>query len=582
MSVFNALSTAVSGINAQSTAFTNLSNNIANSQTVGYKATSTSFQDFVAGSETGSTASADISDSVAAINVQNVGTQGTASASTDSLAMAISGNGLFDVSEETGEATSGTTQFQNQQYYTRNGEFYENNEGYLVNTAGYYLDGYAANSTGSLGTSLTQLNVANVAFRPTQTTTITQSATVGTIPVSTTSYTPQTYTTAPVTTYDADSNPSSVALTWSQSSTNPYVWTVNAYDATGSGTVASNPATVTFNSSGDLASVSYTSSSGATTTIDSSGATAAIPITGTYSDGLSQAMNIDLGTIGGASGTTMASSSGTASTSQAAGLTASGTTLTMASTDLGTTTGSSQSYMTAPTTTTSGTPVSAVWTQTSASPPTWTVSAVNPYGNASSPVSSDSYSVVFNSSGQAQSVTDLTTNTVLASTAAASTTALSSLNVNVGGTSYTMDASGAALSTTALTSSAALTTDSVASGTYEGAEIEGDGSVMAEFSNGDTQLIGKVALTNFANVDGLNAVDGQAYTATASSGTAQTGLVGANGTGSVSVGYVESSTTDLTSDLSALIVAQEAYSANTKVVTTADDLLQTTIAMKQS
>lgn len=137
MSVFNALSTAVSGIDAQSTAFTNLSNNIANSQTVGYKAESTSFQDFVAGSLTSSTASSDISDSVAAVDVQNVGAQGTASASTDTLAMAINGNGLFDVSEETGQATSGTTQFENTQYYTRNGEFYENNEGYLVNTTGY-------------------------------------------------------------------------------------------------------------------------------------------------------------------------------------------------------------------------------------------------------------------------------------------------------------------------------------------------------------------------------------------------------------------------------------------------------------
>ncbi|MFT8885739.1 MAG: flagellar basal body protein, partial [Acetobacter papayae] len=69
MSVFNALSTAVSGINAQSTAFTNLSNNIANSQTVGYKATTTAFQDFVAGAG-GNSASADVSDSVAALTIQ--------------------------------------------------------------------------------------------------------------------------------------------------------------------------------------------------------------------------------------------------------------------------------------------------------------------------------------------------------------------------------------------------------------------------------------------------------------------------------------------------------------------------------
>ncbi|ACI53169.1 protein of unknown function DUF1078 domain protein [Gluconacetobacter diazotrophicus PA1 5] len=568
MSVFNALSTAVSGIDAQSTAFTNLSNNIANSQTVGYKAESTSFQDFVAGSLTSSTASSDISDSVAAVDVQNVGAQGTASASTDTLAMAINGNGLFDVSEETGQATSGTTQFENTQYYTRNGEFYENNEGYLVNTTGYYLDGYMADSNGSLGNTLTQINVANVSFRPTETTTITQSAAVGTIPSDSTSYTAQSYSTSPVTTYDADGNASKVALTWTQSSTNPLVWTVSAYDAGGTGKVASNSFEVTFDSSGDLASVTGTSDGSSYTSSTSSGASVDPTITLT-SNGVAQTIRLDLGTIGGTSGTTMAASSGTASASGVTSLSASGTALSMATTTLGTTTGSGQSYMTAPTDVNS-VPVSAVWSQTSANPSTWSVSLVDPYGG--SDVSSDTYSVVFNSNGTAQTVTDTTTG---------ATTTLSSLSATVNGKAYTLDASAASLSTTALTTNTALTSDSVTSGTYEGAEIESDGSVMAEFSNGDTQLIGKVALSTFANVDGLNAVTGQAYTATAASGAAQTGTVGSNGTGTLEVGYVESSTTDLTSDLSALIVDQEAYSANTKVVTTADDLLQATISMKQ-
>ncbi|MFT9126453.1 MAG: flagellar hook-basal body complex protein, partial [Acetobacter fabarum] len=103
MSIFNSLTTAVSGINAQSTAFTNLSNNIANSQTVGYKADTTAFQDFVAGagSTSGSFAQG-VANSVAAVTVQHVNSQGTASSSTDGLAMSISGNGLFNVSKKTG------------------------------------------------------------------------------------------------------------------------------------------------------------------------------------------------------------------------------------------------------------------------------------------------------------------------------------------------------------------------------------------------------------------------------------------------------------------------------------------------
>ncbi|GAB6969123.1 hypothetical protein JCM25156A_31620 [Komagataeibacter kakiaceti JCM 25156] len=579
MSIFNALTTAVSGIDAQSTAFTNLSNNIANSQTVGYKADSTAFQDFVADSLNGNSSSADISDSVSALTIQHVDQQGTASASTDSLAMSISGNGLFDVSEETGATTAGTTQFQDEQYYTRNGEFYENKDGYLVNTAGYYLDGYMVNSqTGQVSNNLTQINIANVAFRPTETTTLTQSAVIGTLPSDSTSYTPQTYTTAPVTTYDANAQPHEVGVSWTQSSSNPLVWDVSAYDASGTGSIAANDYQVTFNSDGTLASV-MNATTGATVGSTTTGATASIPISADY-DGVTQTMQLDLGTIGGTSGTTMAAAgSNTVSTSQVTALTADTSTKTIsmaANTLLGTTTGSDQSYVTAPTDV-GTTPVSVKWTQTSASPATWTVSAVNPYDSSStSSVSSDSYSVVFNTDGSVKSVTDLTNPSTTVS-------GLSSLTASVDNTTYTMDLSGASLSTTALsTDTTSLTSDSVSSGTYTGAEIESDGSIMAEFDNGDTQLIGKVALSNFANVDGLNAVDGQAYTATANSGSAKTGVVGENGTGTLSVGYVESSTTDLTSDLSSLIVAQEAYSANTKVVTTADELLQTTIAMKQS
>ncbi|MBB2203594.1 flagellar hook-basal body complex protein [Gluconacetobacter takamatsuzukensis] len=468
MSVFNALSTAVSGINAQSTAFTNLSNNIANSQTIGYKADTTSFQDFVAGSLTGGGSSGDISDSVSAVTVQHLDNAGTTSTSTDALAMAVSGDGMFVVSKSTGAATAGTTQFASQDYYTRNGEVYENKAGYLVNTSGYYLDGYAVDSkTGALGTTLTQLNVANVAFRPTQTTTVTSSGalTPGTAPaaaqvqvydgqynqdapadnsgilnINWTAPTTNTDATGAITGYTAQVSFSPTNATGTSSAGN---FSVSNTTTASGGTTYTGPYTVTFNASGAITSV--TDSTGQNVTSTLSGATATIPVSVTYPDGSTQSINVGLGTIGStsSSGTTIATSSST--------------------------------------------------------------SAVAP----------------------------------------------------------------------------TATSDSVTSGTYEGISIESDGSVMAQFDNGDTQLVGKVALANFANVNGLNAVDGQAYTSTSLSGTAEVGVSGDNATGTLSIGKVESSTTDLTSDLSALIVAQEAYSANTKIVTTADQLLQTTIAMKQ-
>ncbi|WP_438383697.1 flagellar hook-basal body complex protein [Asaia sp. BMEF1] len=572
MSVFNALTTAVSGINAQATAFTNLSNNIANSQTVGYKADTTAFQNFVAGSLIGSTASADVSDSVSAITVQHVDKQGTPTSSSNSLAAAISGNGLFVVSKPTGASNTSTTQFQDRSYFTRNGEFSQNNQGYLVNTSGYYLNGYMVDpSTGQLNTAVSAINVSNITYRPPQTNTISLTATVGTMPADTAKYDSgdaQTYTTAPVTVYDANANQHHVALTWTQSSTNPLVWTASAYDADGKGTIdqASNTYNVTFNSNGTLASV--TDSSGATVGSTTTGAAVTLPITASYGANSTQTMNLSLGTIGGTSGTIMAASTGTPSKSAVTSLAlnSSTNTLTENSAQIGTSTGSNQSYMTSPTAV-SGVPVSMLWSQTSASPPTWNVSAVNASTGAAL---SGTSTITFNPDGTANAPP-------------------TSIAATINGTAYTialptMTNAASPLLTTASslgTDTTALTSDAVNAGSYEGIQMQSDGSVTAQFSNGASQLVGKIALANFANVNGLNAVDGQAYTATAASGNAVIGVAGANGTGTLSVGYTESSTTNLTSDLSALIVAQEAYSANTKVITTADTLLQATIAMKQ-
>ncbi|MBO1327874.1 flagellar hook-basal body complex protein [Acetobacter suratthaniensis] len=570
MSVFNALSTAVSGINAQSTAFTNLSNNIANSQTVGYKATTTAFQDFVAGAG-GNSASADISDSVAALTIQHVDNQGTSSTSTDGLATSISGNGLFVVSKGT---SSGQT------YYTRNGEVYENKSGYLVNTSGYYLEGYMVDqSTGTLGTTLTQLNVANVTFKPTETTTLTSTSTVGTA-----SGTKQSYTTAPTTVYDSTGTAHQIGLVWTQSTSDTSKWTVQAYDADGGGAISNaspSPYIVTFDSSTG-AMTSVTDEAG-NVIANTTGTAAEVPITATY-NGVAQTIKLDLGNIGSTSGTVVAtSSSGTASTTQGTTLTvtpvsATTNTLSMETADvnIGALSGTADSYMTAPSKVTNADGstgyVSALWTKdkTTASTvndeQTWTVKLVDPYSSATTP--SNEVKVTFKPDG--------TIDTVGGGTSA-------TLTFSEGGSTSTLNLTNtsAKLGTTSpYTDTTAITSDSISTGTYEGAEITSDGSVMAQFSTG-TQLIGKIALANFANVNGLEAVDGQAYVATTSSGNAQVGVSGQNGTGTLSVGYVESSTTDLTKDLSSMIVAQEAYTANTKVVTSANTMLQATIAMIQ-
>nr|WP_194303291.1 flagellar hook-basal body complex protein [Acetobacter estunensis] len=206
---------------------------------------------------------------------------------------------------------------------------------------------------------------------------------------------------------------------------------------------------------------------------------------------------------------------------------------------------------------------------------------------------SASYKVTFDSSGNLEGVTNASTGAAVGNGYSGSAVSLP-VTLSYTGTSATsvvpagqsIDLSlGDFGSSSGLTTAAANSTtptivsDSATSATYEGISMQSDGSIMATFSNGDTQLVGKIALASFANANGLMAVDGQAYVATSDSGSAKVGVVGNNGTGTLETSSTESSTTDLTSDLSSLIVTQEAYTANTKVVTTADSLLQATISM---
>lgn len=583
--VFNALTTAVSGINAQANAFVNLSNNIANSQTVGYKATTTSFQDFVAGNNANLAGA--YSHSVSASTVQHVDNDGTGSNSTNALAMMLGGKGMFIVTKPQGTASANNVAFSDQHYYTKNGDFNIDKNGYVVNTSGYYLEGYSVDENGSLSNGLGPLRVTDVKFRPTETNTITQSATIGKVPTNIGDYTPadaQHYTTPSTKIYDAQHQPHDVAVKWDESDSNPLVWSVTVYDANGNGSIAPNKYQVTFNADGTMASIA--DPNGNIISSSATGAPAEIPVHAKYGEGNTQDMTLSLGTIGGRTGTIMATGSNLPSASQADPVTTSGSNLYMRKLTngapagqpvvLGTSTGSLQSYMTSPINVpdANGTPMALSWTQTASAPPTWSVKAVNPYDPSSPAIGTDSYSVVFNPNGTVNSVTDANGGTVAAN----------AMNFTVNGTSYTFDANSEVQLTTATSvnrDNSALMNDSITSGKYQTTKISADGSVMAVFDNGYTQMTGKIAVASFNNMNGLQLLDGQAYQATADSGSPIVGYVGENGGTSLNIGQVEGSTTDLTSDLSSLIVAQEAYSANTKVITTADTLLQQTIAMKQ-
>ena len=118
-------------------------------------------------------------------------------------------------------------------------------------------------------------------------------------------------------------------------------------------------------------------------------------------------------------------------------------------------------------------------------------------------------------------------------------------------------------------------------GNFSGVTMQSGGDVVANYDNGQTRVVAQVPLVNFADADALQRQNGQAFTQTASSGVALTNSAGTGGAGSLVTSSLEGSNVDIATEFTKLIVAQQAYSANTKIVTTANDMLQRTIDMKQ-
>jgi len=111
-------------------------------------------------------------------------------------------------------------------------------------------------------------------------------------------------------------------------------------------------------------------------------------------------------------------------------------------------------------------------------------------------------------------------------------------------------------------------------GDLVGVTIGDDGVVSVSFSNGDTASLYKLAVADFSNPAGLNTQTGNVFGETRDSGTVNLRQAGENGTGEIVSGALESSNVDLANELTELIVAQRSYQANTKSISTSDELLE--------
>jgi flagellar hook protein FlgE len=123
--------------------------------------------------------------------------------------------------------------------------------------------------------------------------------------------------------------------------------------------------------------------------------------------------------------------------------------------------------------------------------------------------------------------------------------------------------------------------DGYAAGSLQGFQIASDGSVTGTFSNGQKLAMAKVALANFTNPTGLEKVGNTAYRSTTNSGTAQINTAGSGGVGTLLGGAIEMSNVDLAQEFTSLIIAQRGFQANSRVITTSDQMLQDLVDIKR-
>ncbi|WP_020177581.1 flagellar hook protein FlgE [Methylopila sp. M107] len=451
MGIFGALTTAVAGLQAQSYALENISGNIANSQTYGFKRTETSFKDLLIGGSF--SPASQVSGSVQAYSRSTNDVQGAVQNASSGTSIAVSGSGFFAVAQSIGDS-DGLPQFAGSEVYTRRGDFEFDRNGYLVNGGGYYLKGQPLDSkTGNPVGAASPIKIAKDLFPAAATTSI-------------------------------------------------------AYQLN----LPSKPQTANY-VAGDPSSWLLDSGVGATVTAADSDAFIDSTIEGdslTVYDAKGEASDLQMrwGKVSNA--------------------------------DADATPPTTDTWALFYKSDTNATGADVEWTRVD-------------------------QTYAFDDAGKLTTPAD--GNVTIA-------------GLTIDGTSFgdVKMAHGAGLTQYGAASGAASTTelsqDGAASGEMIGVEISDGGLVTATYSNGKTRNLYKIPLVDFPSPNQLSSLDGGAYAATSASGAAF-----ASENGAIVGQAIEQSNVDIADEFTKMIVTQQAYSANTRVVSTSDTMMQETLNM---
>ncbi len=462
MSINSALSAGVSGLEANTSALSAISQNISNVDTVGYKSDQVDFNDLVTAANATGTYSAG---GVSSVTMQNVDQQGSTTQTSSPTDLAISGQGMF-VTTQSPANISATTPV----LFTRAGSFTPDSNGYLENSAGLYLMAWPADSQGNIlnaGSNLSSLapvNVKSIGGAVSATTTATINANLNASQAVSAAETNSTY--SPTTAADS----------------------MSAYDAA-NGTGVKPDFTL---------QVPVSDSEGGQHTLQ-------------YDFLKNSAANTWDVEVQAVPATDVQNASG-----DVAGQVAYGTVV--FNTD------------------------GSINTSASTLPTSLSIGASSTTPSAAGSVS------------------------WAGSLGVAAQTVNISLSPGSGTSGLTQEASDSVVQS--------VSTNGTPYGNLSSVAIATNGTITATFNNGTNRVIGQVALATFPNVNGLTATSGDAYVSSTTSGLYSLKAPGSGGAGTVASSELESSTVDLSSEFANLIVTQRAYTASSKIITTADEMTQ--------
>ncbi|MGY3451230.1 flagellar hook-basal body complex protein [Bradyrhizobium sp. USDA 4353] len=609
MGIFDAMNTSVSGLSAQSFALQNISGNIANASTVGYKGIGTSFEDLIPNATNPTRQNAG---GVTAFAKATITTQGTVSTSSVATNMAINGDGFFNV-QKASSVVDNVPVFTGVTNYTRRGDFQLNANGNLINGAGYYLMGVAVdpktgNATGNVPTVLQFANN----FVPAQATTAVQyAANLPTQPKTGASGNAATGTLVAaggLNSADLSNVPLPVGTNFYSDRTQT-VTTVNAKNGspvTGStllsGAAASNSVASDFvagdtitltGSAGDVVTFTFVNSGASGNQINVTDSVNTLMAKIAAVTGVSPTISGGVMTLHSGSGEDwkISSLANGSTTTAAPGFVSLGFTATQISAATG---------FSLPRNSAAGTGIVIGNDLTNFNNETISGGAVTTYNSAGTPVNvqlrwgkidsatlgtghKDVWNLFYQTNSSATGSTvawqNVGTNFTFAadgSLTSPTTSAISVPNVVVDGTTLgtiSLNISSGALTQYASTVGSAtinqISQNGFAAGQLQSVAVNNSGIVTGTFSNGQTINLAQVTLSHFNGTNYLKALDGGAYEATDQSGQA---IIGASG--KISGGSLEGSNTDIADEFTKLIVTQQAYSANTKVITTANSMVQ--------